>query len=303
MTWVDRRFLGLAAAGLAVLSLNVCGGGSDSSSGPTGPTVPGGPVTPTPAPTPTPEPTLSASCAALPAGDLTASCPQEVASFQDEVDSAIRNLQAQRPDLFDASNVVQSVGQYYVELIKILDSQGLCAYFDGEELGVADSSEFNDQYDILSAKNIVRIGSKTYRSTCRPSAIPIPQAPRGPSPPGCSLAPSREVACSRDAAGPQFYYQVEAAIDHVLENRPELFDFNDTATRTDWPRIRDLEAYQQAIADDLTAQGFCAKSDRLEEIAVKNENARSEQYDVQLADNYVRRGSGIYRATCYPAAF
>jgi hypothetical protein len=110
------------------------------------------------------------------------------------------------------------------------------------------------------------------------------------------------VACSREPAG-QFYHQVEAAIEHVLENRPELFDFNDTATRTDWPRIRDLEAYQQAVADNLVAQGFCAKDDRLEEIAVKNENARSEQYDVQLADQYVRRGGGIYRASCYPAAF
>ena len=240
----------------------------------------------------------------LPPGDPTVICPQEVASFQDEVDSAIRFLQAQRPDLFDGDNVVQSVGQYYVGLIEILDGQGLCAYYDGEELGVTDSSEFNDQYDILSAKNIVRVGSRTYRTTCRPSAVPPPQAPLAASPPGCSLAPSREVACSREAAG-RFYNQVEAAIDHVLENRPELFDFNDTATRTDWPRIRNLEAYQQAVADAVAAQGLglCAKDDRLEEIAVKIENARSEQYDVQLADTWVRRGGGIYRSSCYPAAF
>ncbi len=238
----------------------------------------------------------------LPPGDPTASCEQKTASFQDEVDSAIRFLQAQRPDLFDADNVVLSVGQYYVELIKILDSQGLCAYYDGEELGVTNSSESNDQYDILSAKNIVRVGSKTYRTTCRPSAIPLRKGPRGPSPPGCSLPPSREVACSREEAG-RFYNQVEAAIDQVLENRPELFDFNDTATRTNWPRIRNLEAYQQAVADALAAQGFCAKDDRLEEIAVKIENERSEQYDVQLADTYVRRGGGIYRSSCYPAAF
>jgi hypothetical protein len=238
----------------------------------------------------------------LPPGDPSASCPQEEASFQDEVDTAIRSLQAQRPDLFDADNVVQSVGQYYLGIIDILDAQGICAYYDGEEIGVTISSEFNDQYDILSAKNIARVGSRTYRSTCRPSAVPPPQAPLAPSPPGCSLPPSREVACSREAAG-QFYHQVEAAIDQVLENRPELFDFNDTATRTDWPRLLNLEAYQQAVVDALVEQGLCAKDDRLEEIAVKIENARSEQYDVQLADNYVRRGGGIYRSSCYPAAF
>jgi hypothetical protein len=239
----------------------------------------------------------------LPPGDPGAGCEKKKdPTFQGEVDGAIRALQAQRPDLFDGDSVVQSVGQYYLGVIDILDAQGICAYFDGEEIGVATSNEFNEQYDILSAKNHARVGSRTYRTTCRPSAVPPPQAPLAPSPPGCSLPPSREVACSREAAG-HFYHQVEAAIDEVLENRPELFDFNDTATRTDWPRIRNLEAYQQAVVDSLVGQGFCAKSDRLEEVAVKLENARSEQYDVQLADQYVRRGGGIYRTSCYPAAF
>jgi hypothetical protein len=260
------------------------------------------PPTPTPEPAPTPQPTLSASCSLLPQGDLDAACEKKDASFQAEVDAAIRALQAQRPDLFDADNVVQSVGQYYVGLIDILDAQGICAYFDGEELGVATSSEFNDQYDILSARNHARVGTRTYRTTCRPSVVPPPQAPLAPSPPGCSLPPSREVACSREQA-PRFYHQVEAAIDYVLENRPELFDFNDTATRTNWPRVLNLPAYQQAVADNLIEQGLCAKDDRLEEIAVKVENARSEQYDVQLADTWVRRGGGIYRTSCYPAAF
>jgi hypothetical protein len=300
MNLVDHRFPGLAVAGLAILTLSVCGGGSSNSGGP--PTTPQVPVEPTPEPTPTPEPALSMSCEALPPGDPTVSCKREVARFQDQMDSAIRTLQNEQPDLFDRDNIVQSVGRYYVGLIEILDRDGLCAYFDGEELAVTDSPEYNDQYDILTSRLGARVGNNTYRATCYPSAIPPPEAPLPPSPPGCLLPPSREVACSREAEG-KFYNQVEKAIDYVLENRPELFDFNDVATRTDWPRIIDIEAYHDAVVENLVDQGFCAKRDGVEEIGVKNENERSEQYDIQLEDKYVRRGFGIYRSSCYPAAF
>ena len=51
----------------------------------------------------------------------------------------LRPIGVEQPQLFDADNVTQSVGAYYVGLIKILDRQGLCAYYDGEELGVTDS--------------------------------------------------------------------------------------------------------------------------------------------------------------------
>jgi len=53
----------------------------------------------------------------------------------------------------------------------------------------------------------------------------------------------------------------------------------------------------------MTTKGYCAKADG-EEIALKKgTNARSEQYDVDLQGKYIRRGAGIYRASCYPAAF
>ena len=110
------------------------------------------------------------------------------------------------------------------------------------------------------------------------------------------------MACSREADG-KFFFQVEGAVLQVMDERPELFDFNDHATATNWPRVLDLEAYQNAVVDNLVAQGFCAKSDGLEEVAVKNENSFNEQYDVQFADKYVRLGGGMYRSTCYPAAF
>ncbi len=297
----DYRLVGMAVAVSSVLTLSTCGGGGSSGSN-DNPTVPAPVPEPTPSPEPTPEPGLSASCAKLPLGDPTAKCQQRQATFQEEVDAAIFTLLGEQPQLFDGDNKTQSIGAYYVGLIEILDRQGLCAYYDGEEIGVTDSPTFNDQYDILTSKNQVRTGSRTYRTTCSPSVVPAPDAPLGMSPAGCSLPPSREVACSREAEG-KFFHQVEGAVLQVMDERPELFDFNDHATATNWPRLRDLAAYQQAVVDVLAAQGFCAKDDRQEEIAIKNENARSEQYDIQFADQYVRLGGGMYRSSCYPAAF
>lgn len=296
-----RRFLGLAVAGVAVITLSVCGGGDSGSSG--GPTAPAPPVTPapTPEPLPTPAPLLSASCRALPLGDARAGCNKEQATFQQQMDDAIRTLQAEQPGLFDNNLVVQATGAYYLGLIEILDREGLCAFYDGEELGVTNTAEYNDQYDVLTAKNRMRIGETTYRSTCYPSAVPLDLGVPPPSGGNCSLPGSREIACSKQESG-LFFGPVESAVNQVMEERPDLFDFDDFATGNG-PRVLDLAAYTQAVIDLLEPQGYCAKDDRGEELAIKNENGFSEQYDIQFADKYVRTGQGIYRSTCYPAAF
>jgi hypothetical protein len=110
------------------------------------------------------------------------------------------------------------------------------------------------------------------------------------------------VACGREPYG-QFYEDVEAAITQILSTRPELFDFGQWAPGTDFPLVKDIDAYHKGVADIMTTKGYCAKADG-EEIALKKgTNARSEQYDVDLQGKYIRRGAGIYRASCYPAAF
>ena len=50
------------------------------------------------------------------------------------------------------------------------------------------------------------------------------------------------------------------------------------------------------------AKGYCSRFDG-EEIVVKTQNGFSEHYDVFLGEGFVRRGLGIYRSTCWPAAF
>jgi hypothetical protein len=294
-----RRGSGVLLAATVAIALGTCGGSGGSGSG-GGPTVPVPPPMPTPTPGPTPDPPLSASCAKLPPGDPSASCQQEPPDFEDAVEEAIQTLQAQEPSIF-TGDVVVSVGAYYVGIIRILDGKGLCAATDGEELGVARTTGYNEQYDVLTSRNQVRHAPTAYRTTCFPSAVPIAQAPLPPNQAGCPLPSSREVACSREYEG-RYYNDVQAAVDQIQKDRPELFDFTDTAKGTDWPRLKDLNAYLDGVVEILRQKGYCAITG--EEIGVKKDtNEFNEQYDIELSGQYIRSGPGMYRSTCYPAAF
>ncbi len=282
-----------AIIALAGFTLTVCGG-KDSRS----PSQPSVPVTPsaTPIPPPTPPPPLSASCAKLPAAADKYTCSTEHPSFLNEVNEAIDTVKTEHPEAFDGETV-KNVGLYIVEVIKAIDKMGICADFDGEELGVATSHNFNDQYDILTAKSQIR---RYFVGSCYPSVIPVARRKLGGIPGGCNLSPSREISCGDPA--PTFDGDVAGAIDQLLKTKPQLFDFNDIAPRTDWPAVKDMPAYYQGIIDILVAKGYCALFDG-EEIEIKRTNDFSEHYDVNYSDKYVRTGPGSYRGSCYPAAF
>jgi hypothetical protein len=191
-----------------------------------------------------------------------------------------------------------NVGAYYVGLIKVLDREGLCADFDGEELGVTNSRDYSDVYDILTAKDRVR---RFYVGTCYPSLVPITRGTPPPAPAGCNLPASREIACGREAEG-RFFADVEGGIEELLKTRPEIFDLGDLSPGQGWPRVKDFDAYNGAMVAHLVAKGYCALFDG-EEIQVKRTNEFTEHYDVNYSDKYIRTGAGIYRGSCYPAAF
>ncbi len=300
MKMSSSRGMGLVVVVIASLGVGFCGGGDSAGTPPTQPSVPS--TTPTPVPTsPPPDPPLSASCAKLAAGHPDPACHGDAPDFQDQVDAAIRTLQAEQPAIFEG-DLVLSVGAYYVGLIKILDRQGLCADTDGEELGVARTSGFNEQYDVLTAKNTARFGPGSYRVTCSPSGVPRALGALPPSPAGCSLPPSREVACGQEPDG-KYYLDVEAAISQILKEKPELFDFEQHAPATDFPLVKDMMGYQNGVVEILKGKGYCAKTDGEEIGLKKGSNAFNEQYDINLQDKWIRRGPGIYRVSCYPAAF
>lgn len=291
MTSVARLVPRLLLLPLTML-LAVCGDGDKTPSTPSTPA-------PTAAPTPTPTPAARTNCERIGLGTgAGVGCPRETASFQKEVNEAIARLRAQRPDMFDGRNVL-SVGQYLLGVIEILEEGGLCAGYDGEELQVKNSNDFNDQYHILTSNFQFRDGTNSYRVTCYPAAFPIAT----PSPgqvPSCSLPGSRDVGCGREK--PSYLPQVDAAIQKVADEMPNLIDKSDVRGGNNWYRVLNVDAYVAAVVSKLNAVGLCARWDGLE-MAVKGENRFSDQYDILAGDGYTRRGDGSYRVTCYPAAF
>ncbi|HVO11224.1 MAG TPA: hypothetical protein VMX54_10840 [Vicinamibacteria bacterium] len=275
--------------------MTFCGGGGKGGS-PTQP-VPIATPTPTPTPAPTYQP-LSASCARLPLGSAKYRCDGSGSSFMSEVNDAIDTVRAQHPEYFNAAgDRIVNVGAYYVSIIRLLDKQNLCATFDGEELLVKNSPDFSDQYKIQTSWNAI---GRKYTATCYPAVFPLSRDNPSPSPAGCALAPSQEITCG--VIPSEYLGDVQQAVADVVEQRPELFDLTSHArNHDDWYKVKDLAAYQTAVIDLLSKKGYCGKSG--EEIEVKRSNDFTEHFDINYQDQYLRNGSGIYRSTCYPAAF
>lgn len=122
-------------------------------------------------------------------------------------------------------------------------------------------------------------------ASCRLPAMPECGGPEGP----------RGVyGCCREEREQVFSEIVERAIDKILVERPELFNGN---------RPKDGNAYVRGVAEILQRDfGVCAKQGGPEdEVAVKNSNGFSEQYDILLGSGPIRRHG--YTVTCRPARF
>jgi hypothetical protein len=155
-------------------------------------------------------------------------------------------------------------------------------------------------------------GSPTGGNTVQPTPTPrsqtlvepTPTPASTPSGPGntltCPLGKGTvDTHCNRTT--PSFLDEVDAAIDQLATERPEIFDTRDLAGPREW-KVKDVDAYYRGVASVLSAKGFCAGYD-LVELQVKNSNDFNDQYDIMISQGYVRRGAGSYRSTCSPAAF
>ena len=169
MMKASRRASGLILIVVSGLAFGRCGGGG--SAGPTQPPVTV-PATPTPAPTAVADPPLSTELQrGCRRATRTRSCRIEPSDYQTIVDRSIRTLQAEQPALFEGDQVL-STGAYYVGLIKVLDRQGICAVFDGEELAVTDRPTSSEQFHVLTSASRARFGPQSYRTTCSPFRRP-----------------------------------------------------------------------------------------------------------------------------------
>jgi hypothetical protein len=105
-------------------------------------------------------------------------CGFENALFLDSVEKAIDMTIEAHPEIFDLHDggpcgncyQVLNVPAYERQVVKNLERQGLCAVA-GEEFGVKNTNDFNEQYDLLTSSLHVRRQGGSYRGTCRPAAF------------------------------------------------------------------------------------------------------------------------------------
>jgi hypothetical protein len=124
----------------------------------------------------------------------------------------------------------------------------------------------------------------------------------------CPLGPGNaDPTCARGKSS-ALLGEVEAAMDLLLKQKPEIFDLEDEYdSGTQAYRVKDREAYQDGLVANLRAAGLCAERDAddaiLETIRVKSSSEFSEDFDVLLSSGHMRRGTGAYRQSCTPSAF
>jgi hypothetical protein len=134
------------------------------------------------------------------------------------------------------------------------------------------------------------------RVTARDAGLPTPVLP-AMCPEGMG---SLEAVCDGDIPGLHLD-QVEAAIDELLETRPEMFDRERVVGHDGYKVLAD-EAFYLGVAGILQAQGLCAVWD-YEQLQVKTSAAMSEAYVLLDAKSFIRRGDRRLSSTCVPAAF
>ena len=299
------------AVGLALFS--ACGGGDKTS--PTTPTG-GASATPMPTPSPTPSPTppvsvRPAACNNLPpATGTTSGCRPGQPLFANQMREAVAAAEAavyRDPNTGQSVPVVDGTkimvpSAYLAAVSDALNSVGLCAAYDGEEMNVRQDSIFNEHYDIVTSDG--RSWS-SYAVTCQP-ALPIPTWSPAPATPdtSCGLPHSGAHFCTGE--GSVYDGDVYAALDEVIaEDRarptPQIFNFNERLPGTqDGYKIINESLYVSAVLKKIRAKGFCATSDGDEFSVKRGTNSFSENHDLVKAEGYSIR---LYVVTCRDAQF
>ena len=150
-------------------------------------------------------------------------------------------------------------------------------------------------------------------SPAQPAPVPTVPAPTpAPTPtpkalsviPPCSLAASSPGAPSCTEPASRLAANVNAAIDRVISERPDLFNLNDV---DGGPKILDYDAYMTAVVAAINQAGQCGKVDAEGEIGIKNANSFNEQWIIASKagwnppqGNWVRRK---YVGACAPSVF
>ena len=133
-----------------------------------------------------------------------------------------------------------------------------------------------------------------------PAASPAPAPSPSPTPSPCPYGKGTLDTTSVRGV-PVFLDKVDAAIDQLIQQKPEIFNLEDAAGPGGY-WVKDLAQYQAGVVKNLEDMAFCAVYDN-NQLQLKNSNEFSETYDILLSSQHVRRGDGSYRATSNPPAF
>lgn len=129
-----------------------------------------------PDPTPPPEPSPAVRGCGLPPGGPFQRCSRDLPFFNHELNAAIAEVENEVPEIFDFTDSQGGLSyrvldreRYHAEVVARLEGMGFCAVWDGEEVGVKNSNDFNEQYQVMTSLGYVRWGGGSYRSTCYPA--------------------------------------------------------------------------------------------------------------------------------------
>jgi hypothetical protein len=151
---------------------------------------------------------------------------------------------------------------------------------------------------------VIGLSAAAPAPTPAPAATPAPASTPTPAPPpasgSCRLPASNPKSPVCTDGSPQLAEEVDAALDTVTERFPELFDFNNTKCGNCY-YVKDPHRYITEVIKQLERQGLCTDG-IYEELGIKSSNEFSEQYDIILSSDHMRR-DGSYRGVCRPAIF
>jgi hypothetical protein len=107
---------------------------------------------------------------------------------------------------------------------------------------------------------------------------------------------------------PALVDQVEAAMELLIQQQPQIFDSTDASPAgSRGYRVKDKEAYLVGLVGNLRAAGLCAERDAddaaLQAVRVKDGSEYSVDVDTLTSSGHMTQGSAIYRNTCRPSAF
>jgi hypothetical protein len=149
-------------------------------------------------------------------------------------------------------------------------------------------------------------GSSTPTTSTPPPVTSVPAPAPTPTPvaAGCPAGvSSSRFTCQGDVPG--LMPRLDAAIDKLIADKPQLFNLSDDPGGDRRFRVLDESAFYEGVIANLQAGGLCAQRDYTDysRIAMKEDNSYSETYDVVGRQTRILRGPERYVHTCTPASF